>query len=293
MRLYFATPKLNVMRKLANLQPDYKPNILLSFGSKNADKYSLLTTARYLSDSIILDCGTWTEHACEEYNRGRITIDGYEDYLGIRCDKYDFIFNYDESFAENKAFETNSGHQERLESSGFKPIYVLHSTIGEEIDYCLKRKYDYVAIGSSSLSRKADTEEIVNRLAGNGIKAHLFGCAKFGFLESAPVFSCDSASWTKTANKTDAILYWNPHLDQQHKIKLDIRVDSCDKGAFCYPTYPYKDELEEYLWDNFEFDHGNLMATHGPDNRRLVNMFYYMNLEKRINAIHAKLGFPW
>jgi len=293
MRLYFATPKLNVIRKLAKKQPDYKPNILLSFGSINADTHSLLGTARSLSDSIILDSGTWTLHECKEENRYKITIEKYEKYLESSANKYDYYFNFDESYEENHAFEINSGHQERLEASGFKPIYVLHSTSGEEVDYCLEHKYEYVAVGSSSLTQKDETEKIVNLLYENDIKAHLFGCTKYSYLESIPVFSCDSASWTKVANMEDTILYWNQHDERQDKIHCDTKGNACEKGGYCYPKYPYKAELEQYLWDNFEFIHRDLMGIPGTDNRRIVNMFYYMELEKRINEIHVKLGFPW
>ena len=171
MHIYFATPKRNVISKLAKQQPDYKPNILLSYASKNSDTHSLLTTARHLSDSIILDSGTWTLHECKEENRYKITIGGYEGYLKMGAGQYDYYFNFDESFAEDNAFETNSEHQERLEATGFKPIYVLHSTSGEEVEYCLKQKYEYVAVGSSSLTQKEATTNIVNLLFEKGFQS--------------------------------------------------------------------------------------------------------------------------
>ena len=130
------------------------------------------------------------------------------------------------STLKTRSFDINRDNQERLEAAGLKPIYVLHSTSGEEVDYCLEQKYDYVAVGSSSLNKKENNEKIVNLLFEKGIKTHLFGFTKYDIMKSIPVYSCDSSTWTKTANDSDAILYWNPHYDKPNKIHIETKDDA-------------------------------------------------------------------
>lgn len=296
MRLYLASPDLRVIKKLRSIDPLRKPNILLSFGSQNPHTSAFFGSNRGDVGSIILDSGTWSLNNSKESTRQRITPDGYEAYLKAFGGNVDFYFNFDESFEENTSFDINLGHQLRLEKAEFEPVYVLHSTSGEEVEYCIKRKYPYVAVGSRSLQNKKATKLITEHLFKNGIKVHLFGLTKYDFLESIPAFSCDSSTWTKAAIMVDAIMYWNPHrtgVNKTDTIHLETTISNGTCGGFQFMSYPHRKELEDFLSSNLHLTYGDLLGHDGPLNRKLVNMFYFLELEERITQHHHELGFPY
>ena len=293
MLIYLATPKLSVIKKLNEHFPGIKPNILLSYGSPNIDTYNFLTTDRSLVGKIFLDSGTWTLNQNKTKYGQIITINTYESYLNSEATHCDYYFNFDECYYERTAFKINSYHQEKLEAAGFNPIYVIHNTKSIEVNYCINRKFDYVSVGSGALKKKQSTADIVNHLHNNRIKTHLLGLTKYDYLKDIPAYSCDSSSWTQAAVKSDAILFWNLNEEKQDKIHIETMKDACKKGHFCYSNYPFKKELDDYLWNNLKLTYCNLLGKQGPENRKLVNMLYFIELEKRLTENHIKLGFPY
>ena len=65
------------------------------------------------------------------------------------------------------------------------------------------------------------------------------------------------------------------------------------KGKYSFQRYPFRKELEQYLWNTLRFKYSDLLGVRGRDNRRAVNMYYYIKLEERLTKMHLEQGFPW
>ncbi len=229
MILYFATPDLQIIQKLRVLQPNRKPNILLSYGSPNSYTDDFLFSCRTEINSVVLDSGTWTLNCTKKKNNLNITFSGYKDYLKQFGHLFDFYFNFDEDFSQS-GFFTNNRNQLCLENAGLKPIPVIHNIYGKEVDYYIEHGYDFVASGSSQNSSQQNVNYISSKLYQHNIKLHLFGTTRLNLLSEFPVYSCDSSTWTKNASFIDAIMYWNHDkqgVDKKDIVRIETRIDAC------------------------------------------------------------------
>ena len=107
------------------------------------------------------------------------------------------------------------------------------------------------------------------------------------------MYSVDSSSWG-TQGKFGNIVYWNPESEKVDKTE-EIYVGGYyhpDKPAMHdFVTYWCRRQFEEYLQDTFNFTHQDLLGDDGYYNMQVVNMHYYVELEKKITAEHRKKGF--
>jgi len=129
-----------------------------------------------------------------------------------------------------------------------------------------------------------------------GIKAHLFGMTRYDFLESIPAFSYDSASWTKSASFDDVIMYWNPQnpgINKTDKIYMETKIKLNPGKRFFYSTYKFRRDIDEYLWNDLNLTYRDLLGYNGLFNRQLINLHYFMEIEKRITERHRELGYPY
>ena len=88
------------------------------------------------------------------------------------------------------------------------------------------------------------------------------------------------------------MLYWNPHRkgrDKREKIYLgDYYQDN--KGVY-FMTHPQKREVEEYLDQEFGLTYKDLLDQNGFYKRMLVNIHFFVELERRVNEEQKKQGF--
>ena len=275
--------------------PTEQINVLLSFGRTDQNKYGFFVTHRTKVHSVTLDSGAYTLH-CAARKPPDLTVELYREYA-LEHGKYvDFLFNLDSDFSENGHYETgiNLYNQAFLEEVGLDPVPVIHDIYGSEIsDYINRKKHKMLAIGSSLLGDPTGIQIAIHNIHRAGIMVHLFGTTSFKLLATNPVSSCDASTWHQAAAR-GYILFWNPngrgksHTDQ---IQFTKYSGPLPKERIPFLEYEFRNDLSEHLQKTFGFEPSDLRGASGPSNRQVVNIHYFVELQKRINAEHRKKGF--
>ena len=292
MKIYNSSISLEILMKYKKLFPDSKINVLRSFAVLDNDVALLCKRLRPYIGGLILDSGTWTLNQAPAAIAANITVEKYIAYLQIAAKYFDFYFNFDSNF-EPDGFEENYTNQLKIEASGFSPVPVVHDIEGKEIQTYIDRNYQRVALGSRQIKTLATLEKVMLKFAGTGIKVHLFGQTKFDLLANVPIHSCDTAMWAREGG-WGKIRYWNPQKDGENKadrIYLEEYISADPAEGIILSKYQYRKEFEEYLWDTFKLKHDDLIGRDGHKNKQLVNLHYFVQLEKIITDIHKKKGF--
>jgi hypothetical protein len=185
-----------------------------------------------------------------------------------------------------------------MEDAGLHPVPVVHNLFDGEIDYYLSTgKYDYIALGSSQITNFDDLAYAVYRIKkGNpNIKIHWFGGSRYDWLCQLPISSCDTTSWAMTG-KFGEINFWNPNiegLDKAQKIyTAGTLKDDFGPSQYHYVTYPWRDEVDQYLKDTFGLTYEDLCGYDAVINMMLVNTRFYAEQERRINEERMRRGIP-
>jgi hypothetical protein len=214
--------------------------------------------------------------------------------FGHLLDRY---FNFDTDFSE-QGFDHNIANQIRMERAGLKPVPVIHNFFNDEIEYYLDSgKYDWLALGSSQSTKFDDIRYAVDKIKkwGNpNIKIHWFGGSKFDWLCQLPIASCDTTSWAQTG-MYGYVYFWNPEnpdFNKTDKIYIGGRMKGGVKGEYDFVNYPWRKDLEEYLFNTFGFTYANLCGYEDKLNMQLVNTRFFAEQEKRINEERVKRGIP-
>lgn len=290
MKIFQASFNEDILLKYLEFYPDRKPNVLISFGILNTNFESFLIKNRGKIGGIILDCGAWTLNSSKGVTH--ISLNSYIKYLKRFGHLFDFYFSLDEDFEET-GFGTNVYNQSRLEDEGLTPVPVVHDLYGSEIDYYIENKYPIVAIGSKQAKNISHLSIVIGKFYKAGIKVHLFGNSSYKYISKLPIFYCDSSSWAQ-AGAFGRINYWNPQIRNEDKtdaIYVGEYQRTNDKGGKTFMTYEFKLELKQYLKDNFDITYSDLLGPNGALLKQIVNLHYYMELEKITNDKHQKLGF--
>lgn len=296
MRIYHADLNLKAFLKYLELFPDRRINLLLSFGNITQDDYEYMKVhSKHLNNSL-QDSGVWTANFAKPERRKKITLLTYLYHLKLYYNCFDDIFNFDIDFSEN-GFETNLNNQLFLEKNGFNPIPVIHSYSPNEVNYYIDRGYDFIAIGSSQVKNNYTMlSALVWRLYYENIKVHLFGTAKYEYIATLPIFSCDTTNWSHSATR-GYIYYWNENkVTYQDKTDIIFFEDHflMDYERNYYVNYKYRSEFEKYLKDNFNMSISNLVCGDGKLNKNIfrfvVNINYFYNLERYITEIQKDSG---
>ena len=250
-------------------------------------------THRVKLNSVVLDSGVWTLNLNPEKYRDRINLRAYQAYLKEVGRYFDFYFNFDEVMSVD-GFDQNYGNQLVLEAAGLKPVPVVHDSYGEEVQLYIDRGYELVALGSSEVC-DADVSElyrIVDKFYSKGIKVHLLGSTDYQKLAYLPVYSCDSSTWNHAGSRGH-IIYWNPNkpgIDKTDPVCFDEkRAKRLSRNPI--RDYRYRYELECYLEEQLGYSGDLLSAQGGWFYRQIVNIHYFVQLEKRIAAKHRELGY--
>ena len=75
-------------------------------------------------------------------------------------------------------------------------------------------------------------------------------------------------------------------------INMDEYLDASKKRKFYYSTYEYRNELDQYLYDELKITSDDLYDQEGAYYKYLVNLHFYVKLEGIITQIHQAKGFP-
>jgi hypothetical protein len=297
--LYLAGLLYDAAARYKSRFTDDEVNTLLSNGRVKPGYLETFVKNCNHFNSIILDSGTWTlNNVSEDKDATKADFHTYLTYLNYFKHHFDYYFNYDEDFSKTR-YWTNQNYQDRLEQANHTPIYVIHDAHNrQEIDFCLRRGYKMVAIGSAELKGPIDElREIVMFFHAKRIKVHFLGCTQFERLATMPVFSCDSSTWTRMGSE-GYVLWWN-------KAKSDF-----DKTEKIYlKTNGPKSARKHYIEDNdpdFRF-RDYLRLTHGLTpldlkgkssgetliNRAMVNMKYFIDLQEQVRQEHTKRGYTF
>ena len=277
------------------VQPNARPNLLVSYARLTADIGNFLFTHRNFIGGIILDSGTYSLNNNPKVFAETVTFDGYQAYLKQVGTKFDFYFNFDRDFSRD-GFETNYFYQCSLEEEGLKPIPVVHDCYGPEIQHYIEHGYETVAIGSGELTSENVNElyRIVNKLYSRGIRVHFLGCTDYTKLAYTQVNSADSATWNQAASRGH-LLYWNP---------LKSAIDKKDKICFVdhlpkrlkknhIDNHPHRLQIENYLNSELNCTIDDLKGSNGSLKRLVANIHFYVQLENRIAAEHRQQGFKY
>ena len=292
MKLYHASLFSNVFLKHYKLFPNIKINVLRSFGLLNHEMELFCVKHRSKIGSIILDSGTWTLNNANSKQKHLINLKSYQNYVQNFFKHFDFYFNFDNNFTEEGS-DSNYLNQLELEGSGLKPVPVVHDIDGDEINHYVDKGYPIVALGSSQIKTKKKLGAVMEKFEGSNIKIHLFGNTRFDFISEFPIYSCDSSGWAKSG-VFGRLLYWNPHKKAENKTDTIVLEDYLKveyKNRNYFSTYSFRADLEAY-WDTvFGLNYYDFFSPEGYYNRHLVNLHYFVELEKYINQIHQNKRF--
>lgn len=290
MKLYQASLYLQVLKDYHERFKE-KLNVLLSFAYMAGQTKGFLIDCRHMVGSIIADSGAWSVAR----NIRDLKIGALISYLRLWGDCFDIYFNFDTDFTDH-GFENNIVHQIQMERAGLKPVPVIHNFFDQEIPFYIQSgKYDWLALGSSQSSNYDDFRYAVDRIktVDPNIRIHWFGGSKYEWLIDNPIASCDTSSWAATGTYGH-IHYWNPHeekVNKTHKIYISGLMDR-EHDSYHFVTYPWRKELEEYLYNDFGYSYQDLCGYDDKHLMQVVNARFYAELEKRINEERLKRGIP-
>jgi hypothetical protein len=205
---------------------------------------------------------------------------------------FDHYFNFDSVFADDTD-EVNYQNQLALERIVLEPIPVVHDVHREEIKYYIDKGYRTIALGSTKNGNQKVLEYAFDQFSVAGVRVHLFGNVKFSSVANFPIWSCDTTAWAQRG-KWGFIYYWNPHrkpADKTDKIYMDEYMDSSKKRDFYYSTYEYRNELDQYLYEELKITSDDLYGSEGTYYKFLANLHFYVKLEELVTQIHQAKGF--
>lgn len=292
MIIYQASMSLPVLKRHYELFRE-PLNVLLSVALIGNETHGFLKDCRHMVGKIVADSGAWSVAK----GTSQLTLEMVISYLQHWGKEFDHYFNFDTDFSD-KGFENNIANQIKMEKSGLKPIPVVHNFFDKEIDYYVKSgKYSWLALGSSQAKNFDDFRYAVDRIKKWGnpeIKIHWFGGSKYEWLIETPIASCDTSSWAK-AGKFGYIHYWNEEkegLNKTDRIYVGGYLKDSAEKDYYFTEYPWRKQLEEYLFDKFKLTYGDLCGYEAAFNMQLVNTRFYAELEARVNQERVKRGVP-
>lgn len=292
MKIYHASLDLRVVKAIYERFKE-QLNVLLSVATMRGDTYGFLVALRHLVRSIIGDSGAWSVNT----GTSKLTIEELISYLQLWGHLFNLYFNFDTDFTD-RGFDNNIANQIRMERAGLQPVPVVHNFFDDEIEYYVKSgKYNWLALGSSQSTNFDDIRYAVDKIKRWGnpdIQIHWFGGSKYEWLCQLPIAACDTSTWAK-AGAYGNIMYWNPHeekFNKGHVVYVGGRIREFKDSEYEFVNYPWRKELEEYLFNNFGFTYADLTGVDDKFNQQLINVKFYTDMEKRINEERIKTGVP-
>lgn len=267
-------------------------NVLISLAYVNSVNNPFLGKYRHMIAELIGDSGAWSKVK----GTSNLTLEQVISLFKMIGHKFDRYFNFDDDFSE-QGFEHNHYNLCKMEQEDLEPIAVIHNFFTKEIEYYAGcGKYEWLALGSSQSTKFENIQYAVHKIKkiNPDLKIHWFGGSKFEWLIKLPIASCDSSSWGKTS-KFGNINFWNPEepkLNKTHTIYVGGRIGNGKDSKYHFNTYPWRNDLENYLWENFGLTYRDLCGYEGFTNMGVVNTRFYVELENHINQERIKRGVP-
>ncbi len=257
-----------------------KLNYLISYFYLEGQAYRLTDQYRHMINDLYLDSGAFSVAG----GRSKITITEYTKYLTLYGDRFDEYFNLDDRFDDPEHNLDNQMYLEENLSEGAKhPIPVVHDIEDPFAEFQTYANFghEYIAIGST-INIPDDTMKKIKEKFPD-VKIHLFGKTSFKQLSTGYYYSADSTTWADAAGYGD-ILYWDPDENESHKIYMGA-TNRKDTESDHYKRFDKKDKLEAFLRDTFGFEYNDLLIRSGASNRRIVNLYYYKQVEDYLTSI--------
>ena len=301
MKIFLSSLNIGVLKMLHEAMPEAKPNILLTFyGLTNPMEY--LKRHRHMIGDIILDCGAFSlndlDLTQEEFeNKAYKLYLQYKAYAKRAQGWYEFVFSFDDDFNPD-SFEHNLKRLLEMEQIGIKSVPVMHNLSSQEEEYFIQQCYEMVAIGQC---RGDDRDNlgvlwpVVDKLYNSPqkIKVHVFGMTTPKLIRHIPVYSCDSKTWLDYGSR-GRVLYWNPEnpgLDKTDILYFPKRQNPHSSGpGVYYHDYPYLEPFKEYIGGKLHLEIGHLLGLGHDKYRELVNVLYFLELEKMITEEQRQEG---
>ncbi|MDM7987101.1 MAG: hypothetical protein QUS13_07205 [Smithella sp.] len=263
---------------------------LVSYALLDTDTKEMVSRRVNKLLGLILDSGAWTDQKSPKPT----DIDEFINYLLAAGRHYDFFFNLDQDFSEDVFSSLNLTNFLKMEEAGLTPVPVIHSLYTGEIEYYIDRQYPIVALGSSYATRLDALKFVFDRFSKvPETKIHIFGTASYENLIHVPAYSVDSSSWG-TSGKFGELNYWNPEsdkVDKTERVYIGGYYHPAEDVEHHFVTYPHRKQLEQYLYDTFKITYEDFFGANGYYNLQIVNIHFYVELERRINEEHRKRGF--
>jgi hypothetical protein len=200
-------------------------------------------------------------------------------------------------FFEPGGFVKNHENLVELEKAGIDALPVIHDYTGQkfdEIGYYLNNRYDLIALGYEANKRKK-LAQAVKHITSKGCKVHVLGITSFNTLKDLPVHFCDSSNWTQAVGY-GYIYYWNDADTTRNPLKDDmtdtIRFNDSDdqaiKPSYYHHNYPFKNDLDRYLKENFGFTWVDLYGEKKHLCREIINIHYHTILQDKLREYHQR-----
>jgi len=306
MKIFQSSLSIPVIKKLHEINPALKPNVLITFYGLDSPMNYTKTHRGKIKD-LILDCGAYSINSNKKLSIAARKIESdklflqYMDYTKLAQGDYDFLFSFDDDFTPN-GFDHNLQRLIDLEAAGVRVVPVIHNLHNHEIDSFIddRPKYPLVAIGQCQDDDRGDLDilfEAVNKLYRNGIRVHLFGMTTPNLISYVPAYSCDSKTWLDYAGRGRA-LYYNPESDSLSKEELIHFPDKEDPRNYTKATY-YKnfdrmDAFKDHIGSKLNLELNDLIAEQTQAmSLDLVNALYFLELEERITEENRLMGITF
>jgi len=280
---------LSVLKLYHKLFPTEPPNVLISLAYNMNEWKTFLVKFRHMIGVLFGDSGAWSS----AQGTSDISLDKVIFLFSRYGPLVDLYSNFDSNFSE-QGFEDNISNQLKMERAGLFPIPVIHNFFSKEIEYYIESgKYNWLALGSSQSSNFDNIRYAVDKIKGlnPNIKIHWFGGSKYEWMVRLPIASCDTTSWARSG-QFGKINFYNPQKGKSDLIYIGGRLREFKEGEYHFVTYPWRKDVEEYLYKNFNFTYRDLLGYDDKVNMQLVNTRFYVELEKRINQERIRKGVP-
>lgn len=294
MRIYLSAFSERSLVSYLNYFKDAKINILISYALRQSHYYNLIKNYKDNINSLILDSGAYTKNkAKSEALKKSITFGGYKEFCKIFREDFDFAFNYDVNF-DKDGFADNLYYLNQLRIEGLDPVPVVHDYINTESDYYLAGEFPITALGFSEDKKKTYFKPIIEKFNNAGKKVHLLGKSNYDDLYDIPIAYCDSSSWAQN-QRFACISYWCKSKSANNKAETihfrDMDVAKIKRKNW-YDDYIYRDDLEEYLNENFGFRYYDLVDVDiCREKRKIVNIHHFVTLQDIITKEHQLRGW--
>jgi len=288
-KIFQASLFKSVLKRYYNIFPREPPNALVSLAYNIKDWKPFLVKYRHMIGVLYGDSGAWSSA------QGTSDID-LEDVIFF-FSRYgplmDLYFNFDSNFSDD-GFEDNISNQLKMERAGLFPVPVIHNFFTKEIEYYIESgKYEWLALGSSQVTSFNGFKSAVDKIKrlNPDIKIHWFGGSRYEWMIKVPVASCDTTSWAKSGS-FGKINYHNLQTGKSDLLYIGGRMPKFKDGEYHFLTYPWHQDVEDYLYQTFNLTYQDLCGYDDKANMQLVNTRFYVELEKRINQERVRRGIP-